>query len=92
MRYPIRRAAACVLAAAVLSACGGGGEPWNGGEKASAIEARKSDSDAKSEDAVKPIPVMGCSVELYGDSGAKECSYDKLSDILNHICLSLIHI
>lgn len=65
MKYRTCRIAACVLAAALLTACGGGGEAWDG-SKAYASEALKSAPEAKQEGAIEPV--FGCTVEVYGDS------------------------
>ncbi|MDM0078253.1 SGNH/GDSL hydrolase family protein [Variovorax sp. J2P1-59] len=67
MKCSSYKAAISVLFAAVLTACGGGGGGGTG-DSGYVAAASKPLTDAKPDGGAGPVPVVGCTVELYGDS------------------------
>ncbi|MDM0109037.1 SGNH/GDSL hydrolase family protein [Variovorax sp. J22R24] len=69
MKHSSQKTAISILFAAVLTACGGGGGGEGGADTGSVAAAvSKPATDTKQEGAAAPTKVLGCTVELYGDS------------------------
>mgnify|MGYP003945773027 CR=1 FL=1 len=65
MRHSLRTTSISILAAAALAACGGGGKDETSDY---ALTGTYAAEPAKPAAESKPVPVEGCTVEMYGDS------------------------